>query len=540
MAAKAEMANQAKSEFLANMSHEIRTPMNAIIGFSDILACENLAKEHLDYINTIRESGNSLLTIINDILDFSKIEAGNMDVELIDCSLEDILASVNSMLRPKAIEKNLDFQILHRTALPATICTDPTRLGQCLTNMVANAVKFTEKGHVHVILSLQENNAAPFIRFDVEDTGIGIPEDKLDAIFQSFTQADGSTTRQFGGTGLGLTITRQLAELMGGNVSVSSQLGQGSVFTLIIPANVDVDAQLRLQEEQAEEYTGLSKPIATRTYSGRVLIAEDAPANQKLVMAVLRKVGLEPILTENGWQAVETATDESFDLIFMDMQMPVMNGYDATKILRRKGITTPVVALTANAIKGDREKCLAAGCDDYLSKPINQDKLHEVLAKYLVAAPVKPDITQENQADHNPQAASANPDTTPDNKTRNIIDGRTLMDICDDDEVITEIAASICQDAPQSMQNILEAIRREDFDNLKLYAHRMKGATATIGANMLSQITARLEQAGRDKDMVEAQQLVAQVQTQVDGLLSLLAEPNWLQKVRTQSSRTST
>ena len=320
-----------------------------------------------------------------------------MDVELIECPLEDILASIGSMLRPKAIEKGLDFQILHRTSLPATICTDPTRLGQCLTNIVANAVKFTESGHVHVIVSLQETNANPFIRFDVEDTGIGIPEDKLGTIFQAFTQADGSTTRQFGGTGLGLTITRQLAELMGGKVSVSSRPGQGSVFTLIVPAGLDVNAQPQLGEERMKEYTGLSKPIPTGTYSGRVLIAEDALVNQKLIMAMLRKAGLEPILAENGRQAVEIATNESFDLILMDMQMPVMNGYEATEILRHKAITTPVVALTANAIKGDREKCLAAGCDDYLSKPINLDKLHEVLAKYLLAAPAETAINPENE-----------------------------------------------------------------------------------------------------------------------------------------------
>jgi len=259
MARQATAANQAKSEFLANMSHEIRTPMNAIIGFSDILACEDLTTEQLDYIKTIRDSGSNLLTIINDILDFSKIEAGNMNVELIESSLEDILAGISSMLCPRAMEKNLDFQIIHRTILPAMIRTDPVRLGQCLTNMVANAVKFTEKGHVHIILSLQENNATPFIRFDVEDTGIGIPENKLDTIFQSFTQADGSTTRQFGGTGLGLTITRQLAELMGGKISVRSQLGKGSIFTLIIPAGLDVNAQPQLEEKQMAEYAGQAK-----------------------------------------------------------------------------------------------------------------------------------------------------------------------------------------------------------------------------------------------------------------------------------------
>ena len=539
MAQEATLANQAKSEFLANMSHEIRTPMNSILGFSEILAQEELSDEQRDYINTIRSSGNSLLAIINDILDFSKIEAGNMDVELIECSLEDILGNVGSLLCPKVTEESLDFQILHRTALPAIIRTDPTRMGQCLINLAGNAIKFTESGHVHIIVSLQGTDTSPFIRFDVEDTGIGIPEDKLNAIFQSFTQADGSTTRNFGGTGLGLTITKQLAELMGGNVSVKSKPGTGSVFTLIIPAGVDVNAQPQLGEEHMKDYIEQSKPISAATYCGRVLIVEDALANQKLIMALLRKVGLEPVLTENGQQAVEAATGESFDLIFMDMQMPVMNGYEATEALRHKGNTAPIVALTANVMKGDEEKCLAAGCNGYLSKPVSRDKLHEVLAKYLSSSLVESATTAQNESDPSPQDASTtktNP--TPADTTKPIIDWQALTKVCDDDEIITEIADAICEDTPRSMEKIMAAIREKDFANLTLYAHRIKGTTATIGAQTVAEITAQLEQAGKQEYLETAESLIKQVQAEVDSLLSFLAEPDWLQKTKEQSDKT--
>jgi PAS domain S-box-containing protein len=384
-------ADQAKSEFLANMSHEIRTPMNAIIGFSEVLAEEQLTDEQKHHVNIIRESGENLLKLINDILDFSKIEAGKLDIEIVDYPLEHLLAVLDSLMRPAAVKKELAFEVLQCTELPARIHTDPVRLRQCLTNLINNAIKFTEKGHIYVNISLQEVNdkghPGPYIRFDVEDTGIGIPADKQELIFEEFMQIDGSSTRGYNGTGLGLPITKQLAHLLGGELSLTSEEGKGSVFSIIIPAGVDAKSQPLFNKydfvnelNQQPETPEVMEQVKS---SGRVLVAEDSPTNQTLVKLLLEKMGLQVTIADDGKEAVDKALSQPFDLIFMDIQMPNMNGHEATKSLRNNGITTPIVAVTAYAMKGDMEKCISAGCNDYLAKPINRKALLEVIRKYL-------------------------------------------------------------------------------------------------------------------------------------------------------------
>ena len=383
---EAEDANRAKSQFLANMSHEIRTPMNGIIGFSDILADCDLTDVQKESVDVIRECGRNLVKLIGDILDFSKIESGQLTTEHIDCSLNELLGSIESLMRAKAKEKELDFEIIESGVLPARIRTDPTRLRQCLINLLDNAIKFTEKGHVHLNVYLREDGGKSLILFDVEDTGIGIPPEKQEPIFNSFTQADGSTTRKYGGTGLGLAITRQLAELLGGRLTLTSAEGEGSVFSLTIPAGVDVNEQRSLERNNAVLDEDSDRECEKQPeFSGSVLVAEDVLTNQVLIKAILERMGLEVTIAEDGNEAFHKILTYQFDLIFMDIQMPHMNGYEATQALRKEGITIPIVALTANAMKGDDKKCAKAGCDDYLPKPIDRRELVKIIAKYLPA-----------------------------------------------------------------------------------------------------------------------------------------------------------
>jgi len=441
--AKAEEADRAKSRFLANMSHEIRTPMNAIVGFSSLLSEEDLTDAQQEDVTIVRESAKNLLNLINDILDFSKIEAGQLTVEMMDCSLGQLLSSLESMMKPQAIEKSIDFRTVQAPNLPGYIKTDPHRLKQCLVNLVNNALKFTEQGHVHVKVSLHEDNGKHLIRFDVADTGIGIPKHRQAAIFESFTQADGSTTRKYGGTGLGLTVTKQLIELLRGELALTSDPGKGSVFSIVIPAGVDVTGQAPLDQDstlyQRAEESGATELV---TFSGKVLLAEDVKTNQILMKSMLTKMGLEVAIAEDGNQALQAALSQSFDLIFMDMQMPNMNGYEAARQIRKAesadlgfeiadfGLTeqeseinnekgklsrVPIVALTADAMKGDDQKCIAAGCDDYLAKPIDCRELSRTIGKHLLSKQdassqtIAPASAQTPEPSCSPQVPSPGP-----------------------------------------------------------------------------------------------------------------------------------
>jgi len=386
----AESSTAAKSQFLANMSHEIRTPMSAIIGCSDLLLVpEQTSDDRVDCVSTIRRNADHLLTLINDILDLSKIEADRMTVELIECSPFQIVSDVASLMRVRAHENNIDFDINYDNAVPALIQSDPVRMRQVLINLVGNAIKFTQEGAVKVHVWSELDGDSPTINFRVVDSGIGMSEEQKSRLFRPFTQADYSTTRKFGGTGLGLTISKTLVNLMGGEILVSSVPGLGSCFEFSLPTgsleNVEIIADLPEVnlEKNADDPVGVE--VATNV-AANVLLAEDGIDNRRLISFHLKKTGCQVTTVENGKLAVDEVTaiakrGESFDIIFMDMQMPVMDGYQAASKLRESGYRGPICALTAHAINGDREKCINAGCDDYLTKPIDVDKLISVVRK---------------------------------------------------------------------------------------------------------------------------------------------------------------
>jgi len=405
---EAEAANRAKSDFLANMSHEIRTPMSSILGYAELmLTPDSSQSDRLDYVQTIRRNGEHLLQVINDILDLSKIEAGRFEIEAVACEPTQIVADVASLMRLRAEEKGLDFRVEFQSQMPERIVSDPTRLRQVLLNLVGNAIKFTERGSVRLRVALEEADGEPSLRFDVVDTGIGITDQQLSKLFRPFTQGDETMSRRFGGTGLGLAISKRLAELMEGSLSAASVPGEGSTFTLRVPTG-PLEGVTMVEEpteavlwavatspdgasaaadtpgaDVAIEPTFVAEPDGQRKAS--ILLAEDGPDNQRLISTLLRKAGFAVTVAENGELAVNLAlhAEPAYDLILMDMQMPVLDGYGATSRLRRRGYRGTVVALTAHAMAGDREKCLSAGCDDYLVKPIRRDDLIEAVEGHL-------------------------------------------------------------------------------------------------------------------------------------------------------------
>ena len=384
---EAEQANHAKSEFLANMSHELRTPMTAILGFADVLADSVQLPEQRDAVNTIKRNGAYLLELVNDILDLSKIEAGKVQVEQIRAETLAVIADVASLMRVRAAAKGLPLDVQYVGPIPETILTDPTRLRQILINLIGNAIKFTEVGRVRLVVKLCATPHGPRLHMDVVDTGLGINDAQLARLFQPFTQADASTTRRFGGTGLGLSISKRFAHMLDGDLYVTSRLGQGSTFTLEIAVGDLTGVRMLAGPLESGTNHGHDAQEQEVQIEGRVLMAEDGPDNQRLISFVLRRAGAEVTVVDNGQAAVDLALaaqreGNPFDCILMDMQMPVMDGYAATRSLRAAGYTGPIIALTAHAMSGDENKCLEAGCTDYTAKPIQRYSLLAKVARY--------------------------------------------------------------------------------------------------------------------------------------------------------------
>ena len=461
---QATQASKLKSSFLANMSHEIRTPLTSIIGFAETsLETDQTIEERQQAISTIVRSGKHLLQIINDILDLSKIEADKLEVENIEISPFDILSEVQSLIAMQARNKGLSFAIENHFPLPAKILSDPVRLRQILLNLCSNAIKFTESGAIKI--STQYDANTRLLSFEVSDTGIGMTQEQLHKVFDAFSQADSSTTRKYGGTGLGLSLSRKLTMLLGGSLTGVSELGKGSKFTASVFSGLI--AQSNFVNSEAEvTFTDYSEPKqhVHHHLTGKILLAEDTPENQKLIGLYIRKLGAQVTIANDGKEAVEIAGCENFDVILMDMQMPVMDGIEAVKILRENNNRTPIIALTANAMMQDRDRCLAAGCDDFLTKPIDRKKFEEVLSRYLMegAHEVMPETPIEST-------------------------------IKDDEPAVMELIQQFLMRLKQDIDQLKSAANKASWQDVKKISHDIKGGGGGFGYPMLSEVAAKIQ-----------------------------------------------
>ncbi len=494
---EAESANKAKSEFLANMSHEIRTPMNAILGFTEILKRGYVKNEtdSLRYLNIINNSGKNLLDLINDILDLSKVESGKIELEKSRVEPDRMIGEVLQMLGMKAQEKGIDLQFKPDGPQPQTIETDPARLRQIIFNLTGNAVKFTDSGSVVVSSRLQKDRLNPQLIITVADSGIGIADDKLELIFDPFVQADSMTTKRFGGTGLGLAISRKFALALGGNIIASSQVGTGSCFTLSIPTG-SLKGIALLDPETV--MAGQLKPEAAQKTrwefpQSRVLVVDDGAENRELVTFLLEEAGLVVDQAENGQVGVDRALATDYAAILMDVQMPVMDGFTATRLLRERGMTKPIVALTANAMKGFEQQCLEAGYTAYLSKPLEVDRFMNYMADLLGGKL----ISEQETEDH---GIVEDPADTPEQSAARAEALPLLSNLPLENPKFRDLVARFAGRLESQLQAMEQAFEAENHAELAELAHWLKGAGGTVGFADFTKPAAELERAAREED----------------------------------------
>jgi PAS domain S-box-containing protein len=488
--AVAESASRTKSDFLASMSHEIRTPLNAIMGIADLLAKTPLTPEQDRYVEIFRRAGDNLLNLINDILDLSKVEASQIELERTGFSLKDLLEKVIEMVAVRAHEKHLSLVSEIAPNVPNDLVGDPTRLRQVLLNLIGNAIKFTEAGEASLRVTLDGDSSTPTsLRFAISDTGIGIPSEKVDRVFEPFRQADSSTTRRFGGSGLGLTISKRLVELMGGRLWVESEVGKGSVFSFAVPFEIWV----RVARRAADPVGTYPQPPLSAM---RILLADDSPDNCTITMAYLENTPYRVEVAQTGAIACEMFAAGRYDLVLMDRQMPVMDGLTATRMIRawelvNDRLPTPIVALTASALKGDREMCLAAGCTAFLTKPIKQEVLLQAIREHsLVRRPSSNEGAQKDLS-----FVPAHP------------------------KIAAQIPAFL-KNRRHDVVTMLAALARGDFGTVARLGHKMKGVGASFGFQTITDLGGALEDeatnAGADTDTAASRKWVGELSSYLD------------------------